>query len=75
MAIAQTDIDNLNTAIASGVRSALVGGQQVTYNTSANLIEARDNLQRMLNLQNAKVRKPKQTYAFQNGRGYDRGCY
>jgi hypothetical protein len=69
MPILQSDIDNLNTAIATGVRSALVGGQQVTYNTSQSLIEARDNLQKLFNRQNS--RPSRQNYAVQAGRGYD----
>lgn len=61
---------SLNQAIASGVRSATVGGQTVTYNTTASLIEARDDLQGQLNGLNG-VRRPRQAYGFLNGRGYD----
>ena len=71
MAITQTDIDNLNAAIASGTRSATLGGQTIIYNTTASLIEARDNLRKELAAQNRTARRPKQTYAYQNGRGYD----
>lgn len=64
-------IASLNVAISSGVRSATVGGQTVTYNTTASLIVARDAYQDQLNglLGN---RRPRQTYGFFAGRGYDR---
>lgn len=69
--VTQLDIDNLNAAIASGARSATIGGQTITYNTTASLIIARDDMIRQLNAQNATKRRSKQTYLFQNGRGYD----
>ena len=70
MAITQLDIDNLNAAIASGARSATVGGQTLIYNTTTSLIEARNDLQKQLNAQNQVTRRPRQTLLFQNGRGY-----
>lgn len=73
MAVTQADIDALNTAISRGTRSVTIGGQTVTYNTSDSLIRARDNLQSQLNAQNARitgVRRPKQSYLVQTGRGY-----
>jgi len=63
-------ISSLNQSIASGVRSATVGGQTVTYNTAASLIAARDDFQRQLNGLTGN-RRPSQFYGFQNGRGYD----
>ena len=69
--VTQQDIDNLNAILASGARSATVGGQTLTYNTAASIIQARDDLQAQLNAQNALKRRRKQTYLFQNGRGYD----
>lgn len=71
MAISQTDIDNLNAAIASGARSVTLGGQTITYNTTASLIQARDDLVKQLNRQNATTRRSRQSYLFQNGRGFD----
>lgn len=71
MAVTQTDIDNLNAAIASGTRSVTLGGQTVIYNTTASLIEARNNLRKELAEQNRTTRRARQTYAYQNGRGYD----
>ena len=72
MAVTQQDIDNLNAAIAKGVRSVTIGGQTVIYNTTESLIKARDDMQRQLNAQNAQSapRRSKQTQLFQSGRGY-----
>lgn len=69
MAVTQQDIDNLNAAIAKGVRSVTVGGQTVIYNTTESLMKARDDMQRQLNAQNQQ-RRPKQSLLFQSGRGY-----
>ena len=69
--VTQTDIDNLNAAIAAGVRSVTVGGQTVTYNTGASLIQARDDMQKQLNAQQRTTVRRKQTYVNFGGRGYD----
>lgn len=71
MAVTQTDIDNLNAAIASGTRSVTLGGQTITYNTTASLIAARDDLVKQLQALNRTTRRYRQTLAYQNGRGYD----
>ena len=71
MAISQTDIDNLNAAIASGVRSATLGGQTLTYSTVDALIKARNDLQKQLDKQNATVKRSRQNYAYLSSRGYD----
>lgn len=71
MAVTQLDIDNLNAAIASGTRSVTLGGQTIIYNTTASLIQARDNLRKELAAQARLSRRARQTYAYQNGRGYD----
>lgn len=71
MAVTQSDIDNLNTAIASGTRSVTLGGQTITYNTTASLIAARDDLAKQLRVQTRTTRRSRQTLAYQNGRGYD----
>lgn len=70
MAVSQADIDALNKAIASGARSVTLGGQTITYNTADSLIRARNDLQAQLNAQTGKRRR-KQSYLFQNGRGYE----
>ena len=71
MAVTQADIDNLNAAIASGVRSVTLGGQTVIYGTPESLIKARDDLKAQLAAQNP-VQRPRQSYAYYAGRGYDR---
>ena len=70
MAVTQTDIDNLNTAIASGARSVTIGGQTVIYNTTESLIKARNDMQEQMIKQNRTTRRKKQSYLFQSGRGY-----
>lgn len=69
MAVSQTDIDNLNAAIARGARSVTIGGQTVIFNTTESLIRARDDMQKQLNAQSG-VRRPRQSYLVQTGRGY-----
>lgn len=69
MAVTQSDIDNLNTAIATGVRSATVGGQTLTYATIDALIKARNDLQRILTGATLVAPRPRQTYAVYAGRG------
>lgn len=63
-------VSSLNDAIVSGVRSVSIGGQVLTYNTTASLIVARDGFQAQLNGLIGN-RRPRQTYAFLSGRGYD----
>lgn len=70
MAVTQQDINALNAAIASGARSVTLGGQTLIYNTTDSLIKARDDLQKQLQATTGK-RRPRQTYAYQAGRGYD----
>lgn len=70
MAVTQADIDNLNAALASGVRSATVGGQTVTYGTVDALIKARNDLQAQLNAATQTAVRPRQSYAVYVGRGY-----
>lgn len=74
MAVTQADIDNLNAALASGVRSATVGGQTITYGTVDALIRARDDLTKQLAAQDNAVSgrgpRPRQTYTYYAGRGY-----
>lgn len=70
MAVSQTDIDNLNAAIASGVRSATVGGQTVVYGTIEALIKARNDLQAQLTASTRTEVRPRQSYAVFAGRGF-----
>lgn len=72
--ITQADIDNLNHAIATGVRSATVGGDTTTYNTTASLIAARDDLVRQKAEQDradaGRAARTGRTYVHYAGRGY-----
>ncbi len=71
MAISQADIDNIDRLIASGVRSVTNADTTVINNTTESLMKARANLVALLNAQNAAVsNRPRQTYAYQSGRGY-----
>jgi hypothetical protein len=74
MAVTQQDIDNLNAAIAKGVRSVTIGGQTVIYNTTESLIKARDDMQTQLNklAAQSKPRRSKQMRLYQAGRGDER---
>lgn len=70
MAITQSDIDNLNAAIASGTRSVTIGGQTITYGTVDALIRARNDLQKQLAAAAGATTRSRQTYAYLAGRGY-----
>lgn len=71
MAVTQADIDNLNTAIASGTRSVTLGGQTITYGTVDALIKARDDMRKELAaLTPSAVKRSRQTYAYLSDRGY-----
>lgn len=71
MAVTQADIDNLNAAIATGARSVTLDGQTVIYNTTASLIQARDDMRTQLANQTTAIadRRPRQTYGYYTGRG------
>ena len=72
MAVTQQDLDNLNAAIAAGVRSVTIGGITTIYNTTESLIKARNDMQDQLNAQNAQSnpRKSKQMQLYSTGRGF-----
>ena len=72
MAVTQTDIDELNRAIADGVRQVTLGGQTITYNTTESLIKARDDMRTELKLQDARdagLRRNPVTLVAYGGRG------
>lgn len=72
-AVTQENIDNLNQAIADGVRSVTIDGQTTIYNTTDSLIRARNDLQDQLNAQKAReapTRPSRRTMLFHGGRGY-----
>lgn len=64
-------VTSLNAAIASGARSVTLRGQTIVYNTTASLIQARDDQQRQLTIAEAGDRRSRQSYGYQSGRGYD----
>ncbi|MFM6981497.1 MAG: phage head-tail joining protein [Microbacteriaceae bacterium] len=73
MAVSQTDIDNLNAAIAAGTRQVTIGGQTILYQTTESLIKARDDLTKELQKQTdaaAGKKRSRQMTAYHNGRGY-----
>ncbi|HOX90361.1 MAG TPA: hypothetical protein PLN55_12180 [Burkholderiaceae bacterium] len=73
MAVTQEQVDALNQAIADGVRQVTINGQSTTYNTTASLIQARDDLQSKLNAETLRAagKAPnKRLYLYQSGRGY-----
>ena len=67
----KASITSLNVAIASGARSVTLRGQTITYNTTASLIQARDDQQRQLLIAESGDRRSRQSYGYQSGRGYD----
>lgn len=75
MAVSQADIDQLNAAIASGVRSVTIGGITTIYNTTESLVKARNDMLQQLRAQNAAaagtLRRSRQMYAVFAGRDYD----
>lgn len=70
MAVTQADIDNLNEAIASGTRQVTIGGQSVTYQTTASLIAARDDMVKQLAALTATTRRSRSLQAVHGGRGF-----
>jgi hypothetical protein len=71
--VTQADIDALNELIAQGTRSVTIGDQTVTNNTTASLIQARDDMVRQLARQEAKEAakvRPRQKLIMYAGRGY-----
>ena len=71
MAVTQSDIDNLNAAIAAGTRSVTLGGQTVIYNTTASLIQARNDQKKQFDIQNGKGLRTRVHQMIYGGRGYE----
>lgn len=74
MAVTQADLDNLNAAIASGTRQVTIGGQTILYQTTASLIQARDDLRAELRKQTETTKRSRQTQVYHAGRGYFGSC-
>lgn len=73
MAVTQSDIDDLNAAIAVGERLVRkANGETIEYRSVADLIRARNDLARQLAEQGAsgKPRRPRITRLYQSGRGF-----
>jgi hypothetical protein len=69
MAITQADIDKLNRAILSGHRSVQYRDRTVSYQSTQDMIEARDRFQKELDASQGKRRR--RTFrAYQSGSGY-----
>ncbi|MBF6987246.1 phage head-tail joining protein [Cupriavidus sp. IK-TO18] len=69
MPVTQSDIDALNTAIASGERRVTLGSQSITYASIAELIQARDDMRRQLTEQSNTAPR-RRTQLYYGGRGY-----
>lgn len=65
--VSQADIDALNAALAQGERQVMIGAKQITYRSVAELIAARDDLQRQMATANSNGRI---TRIRPSGRGY-----
>lgn len=64
-------VERLTKAIGSGARSVTLGGQTITYNTTASLIEARDDMIKQIKAQEAAAsptKRSRQNYAVYAGR-------
>lgn len=67
-------VEGLNQAIADGVRQVTIGDHTLTYNTTASLIQARDDTLGQLQRATAQFKgrpRPRQTGLFYAGRGYN----
>ncbi len=68
----QARVEGLNQALADGVRQVSVRGQITTYQTTASLIEARNDAERQLRaLEEAAAPRGRFRMLYQAGRGYD----
>lgn len=74
VAVTQSDLDNLNAAIAAGVRQVTIGSQTILYQTTESLIKARDDMVKELKKATdsaAGKKRSRQMTAYHNGRGYN----
>lgn len=59
MAFTQTDLDNLNTAIASGKRRVRLGQREIEYHSIEQMLKARDTIQEEVNRTTATTKRPR----------------
>lgn len=72
MAYTQQDLENIERAIADGVRSVTIGGQTTIFNTTDSLIRARDHIRDELLAEAQRAqRRSRRTMLYHAGRGYD----
>jgi hypothetical protein len=73
MAVSQSDIDTLNTALAKGERVIRSGDKSVEYRSVKELREARDDLVNQMAAESAAAagkQRSRQTRLYHAGRGY-----
>lgn len=68
MAVTQTDLDNINAAIAQGERVVRIAGRTVEYRSVDELITARNHLRTQLAAESGA--RSKQTKLYHAGRGH-----
>lgn len=59
MAFTQTDLDNLNLALASGKRRVRLGQREIEYHSVEQMLKAKDAIQEELNRTTATIKRPR----------------
>lgn len=59
MAFTQTDLDNLNSAIASGKRRVRLGQREIEYHSIEQMLKARDAVQEEVNRTTSATKRPR----------------
>lgn len=74
--ITQADINRMHLALASPERQVTLGGQTITYRSTADLLLAINALQVILDRQTVRLSgqqaRPKRIYGYHAGRGFGR---
>ncbi|RKZ79840.1 MAG: hypothetical protein DRQ35_03410 [Gammaproteobacteria bacterium] len=68
MAFTQVDLDNLNSAIASGKRRVRLGQREVEYHSIEQMLKAKDAIQEELNRSTSTIPRPR-SYLSRTGKG------
>ena len=58
MAFSQIDLDNINTAIASGQKRVRLGQREVEYHSIEQMLKAKEEIQEELNRTTLVVKRP-----------------